>query len=504
MYNLNETIVAVSSPSLGARSIIRITGPNTIGIVQEVFNFSVAPDKPGIRTGSITIDSELGIDAKLYLFLAPRSYTGEDTAEIHIDAGQAVVEGLIETLLSRNRTPLQNAGPGEFTARAYLNGKIDLAQAEAVNEIITCSNRFQLAAAEKLLAGRLAQATEEILTAIMDCLSLIEAGLDFSAEDIEFITRDQAVEKLERIKQMLERLLADSIHYESVVDLPAVGIAGSPGAGKSSLLNKLLAKPRSIVSGRRKTTRDVLTDVLILTNCRCVIFDCAGLLEKPDNILDKLAHQAAVEALEKASAVVFCVDISKPDWAEDLAVWNLLGRHCERSEAISSLQKAEIATACKAGLAMTNSRLLGNKTPIPIATKTDLLSEDALAEHLAELNKLFAADFLPTSTKTGEGMKQLREAIDGKIIELSLGIDKRGTSNEGRETSLIALTARHRQAVAEATKNIGESIEEIKTGNDEIAAMLLRSAYQAASHIQQQHIDEQILEEIFSRFCVGK
>ncbi len=529
MYNLNETIVAVSSPSFGARSIIRITGPNTIGIVQEVFNPSVAPDKACIRTGSITIDSELGIDAKLYLFLAPRSYTGEDTAEIHIDASQAVVEGLMETLFSRNRTPLQNAGPGEFTARAYLNGKIDLAQAEAVNEIITCSNRFQLAAAEKLLAGRLAQTTEEILTAIMDCLSLIEAGLDFSTEDIEFITRDQAVEKLEHIRQMLERLLADSIHYESVVDLPAVGIAGSPGAGKSSLLNKLLAKPRSIVapspelppsrerhsrsggvtwsvgdSGRRKTTRDILTDILVLTNCRCVIFDCAGLLEGPDNILDKLAHQAAVEALEKASAVVFCVDISKTDFSEDIAIRKLIKDDPQDTGQVTRI--------------------------IPVATKSDLLSKDALVEHLAELNKLFAADFLPTSAKTRAGMERLREAIDGKIIELALGSDMRGTSSEGRPsfarraysaeaasaakagsglregggTSLIALTARHRQAVAEAVKNISESIEEIKAGNDEVAAMLLRSAYQAASNIQQQHIDEQILEQIFSRFCIGK
>ncbi|MCJ7730265.1 MAG: 50S ribosome-binding GTPase [Sedimentisphaerales bacterium] len=447
-----------------------MTGPDAIAIVQELFSFSVAPDEPGIRTGSITIDPQLSIDASLYLFLAPHSYTGEDTAEIHLEAGQAIVEGLMETLLA-NPLRGRNAGPGEFTARAYLNGKIDLSQAEAVNEIITCSNRFQLAAAEKLLAGRLTQATEEILAALMDCLSLIETGLDFSTEDIELITCDQTVERLERIKQMLERLLADSIHYESVADLPAVGIAGSPGAGKSSLLNRLLTRPRSIVSGRRKTTRDVLTDVLILTNCRCVIFDCAGLLEKPDNILDELAHQAAVEALEKASVVVFCIDISKTDWTEDVAVRKFI-----KDDSQNAGQETRI---------------------IPIATKSDLLSEDALAKCLAEINGLFAADFLPTSAKAGTGMEHLREAIDGKIIEIAIGSGKRGTS-------LIALTARHRQAVTEAIKNVSESIKEIKAGNDEVAAMLLRSAYQSASHIQQQHIDEQILEEIFSRFCIGK
>jgi tRNA modification GTPase len=479
MYNLNETIVAVSSPSVGTRSIIRLTGPNTLDIVQEVFNSSFVTNKTGIWPSSITIDSELSIDAKLYLFSAPHSYTGEDTAEIHIDASQATIEDLMETLLTNSKTPLRLAGPGEFTARAYLNGKLDLAQAEAVNEIITCSNRLQLAAAEKLLAGRLTETTKEILAAMMDCLSLLEAGLDFSTEDIEFITRDQAVERLEHIKQMLERLLAESSRYESVVDLPAVGIAGAPGAGKSSLLNKLLAKPRSIISGRRKTTRDVLTDVLILTNCRCVIFDCAGLLERPDNILDELAHQAAVEALEKALMVIFCVDISKTNFSEDIAIRKFIE------------DEAQV---------------------LPVATKSDLLSENALNEHLTELNKLFAADFLPTSAKTDAGIEYLRTAIDGKIIELALGNNKRGTSNEGpvasprgeRETSLIALTARHRQAINEAIKNISESIEEIKIGNDEVAAMLLRSAYQAASNIQQQHIDEQILEEIFSRFCIGK
>jgi tRNA modification GTPase len=468
MYNLNETVVAVSSPSLGARSIVRITGPGTLDIVREIFSFPTVPDKPGIRAGSVTIDPELSVDAMLYLFLAPHSYTGEDVAEIHIDANQAVAEGLMETLLSRVKTLLQSAGPGEFTARAYLNGKIDLAQAEAVNEIITCSNRFQLAAAEKLLAGRLAQATEEILTALMECLSLIEAGLDFSTENIEFIGRPEAIERITRIKQQLEKLLAGNISYESLIDLPAVGIAGVPNAGKSSLLNTLLGRKRSIVSTERKTTRDVLTGLLTLTDCRCVIFDCAGLIKEPDNILDELAHQAAVEALEKASAVVFCVDISKTDFSEDIAIRKLI----------------------KDGARV-----------IPIATKSDLLSKDMLTERLAELNKLFAAEFLPTSSVMGVGLEQLRNIIDKKLIELALDGSRDG---HAEIASGIALITRHRQAVTEAIKNISESVKEINAVNDEVAAMLMRAAYQSLSDIQQQPLDEQILEGIFSRFCIGK
>jgi tRNA modification GTPase len=148
--------------------------------------------------------------------------------------------------------------------------------------------------------------------------------------------------------------------------------------------------------------------------------------------------------------------------------------------------------------------LIEAETFIPIATKCDLLPKEMLANRIAELNKLFNADFLATSAETSVGLEQLRNTIDKKLIEIALGGGKRGTRDEGRETSLIALTARHRQAVTEAIENIGESISELKAGETEVAAMLLRAAYQSISDIQQQHIDEQVLDRIFSRFCIGK
>jgi tRNA modification GTPase len=378
------------------------------------------------------------------------------------------------------------AGPGEFTARAYLNGKIDLSQAEAVNEIVVSSNKFQLAAAEKLLGGRLAETTAEVRERLMDCLSLIEAGLDFSGEDIEFITCDGAVERLVEIKEQLEQLLSGNISYESVIDLPAVGIAGAPNAGKSSLLNKLLGEARSIVSAQRKTTRDVLTGLLTLRHCNCVLFDCAGLMHQTHNILDELAQQAAVESLQNSSVVVFCVDASKKDWSEDITI----------------------------------RKLIEPKTLIPVATKCDLLCEEMLANRLAGLNKLFnrapalpvsawpsqdgrePVEFLPTSAETGIGLEQLRKTIDKKLIEPALGRGFEGQVAE--QASGVALTARHRQAVTEAIENIEESVSELKAGNDEVAAMMLRAAYQGLSNIEHQHFDDEILERIFSRFCIGK
>jgi len=540
MYDLNDTILAVSSPTSGARVIVRITGPDTIETCKKIFDPPVSikrrtkDEGQGTRlvTGSVTIDNELEVDAQLYLFLAPHSYTGDDIAEIHIHTNPAVTEVLIGKLLGKG---LRMAGPGEFTARAYLNGKIDLSQAEAVNEIIVRSNAFQLAAAEKLLSGRLSETTAKVRSAIMDCLSLIEAGLDFSAEDIELETVAEVIERLLGVKEQLEQLLSGSIRYESLIDLPAVGIAGAPNAGKSSLLNTLLGKERSIVSHKRKTTRDVLTAICTLAHCRCVLFDCAGLVLCPDpirdptgkvsngadNVLDELAQQAAIEALRNSAVVVFCVDISKDPrpktqdarcksqdfglWAEEIGLWSLVWS-------------------------------LGSVGLIPVATKCDLVSEQVLSNRLAELNELFGpaakstpanrfssidnktehnkedfgAGFLVTSAETGAGLDLLRESIDKKIIEVEPGFktSKSGASPLFESTqSSVGLTARHQQAVTEAIENVSESIGELRAGNDEVTAMMLRAAYQAVSGIESAtggHVDEQILEQIFSSFCIGK
>jgi tRNA modification GTPase len=461
MYNLTDTIAAVSSPTADHRAIIRITGPETLDAVGRVFTPAVA-DKKAVVRGSVTIEPDLKVDAVLYLFFEPHSYTGQTLAELHIDTNTSVVEAMMSSLLAAG---LRMAGPGEFTARAYLNGKIDLSQAEAVNEIVTTSNKFQLAAAQKVLGGRLAQTTSHLRDSLMDVLSLMEAGLDFSGEDVEFLTHPQGLERLNAIKDSLEQILSGSISYEAVLDLPAVGIAGAPNAGKSSLLNKLLGTDRSIVSAEPKTTRDVLTAVTTFEHCRAVLFDCAGLLEHPQGVLDELAQQAAAEGLQNATVVVFCVDVSKDDWQEDIAV----------------------------------RKLVKAKALIPVATKIDLLGKEALRHGVDGLSKIFGADFLPTSAVTGDGIENLRKAIDHKIIEAMSGAAKTPASQ-----SAVAITARHRQAVTEAIDNVIEAINQWNIGTDEIAAMMLRAAYHSLGNIEAEHVDEKILDRIFSRFCIGK
>jgi tRNA modification GTPase len=461
MYDLNDTIAAVSSPTADHRAIIRITGPETLDAVRRIFTPAVA-DKKAVVRGTVTIAPDLKFDAVLYLFFEPHSYTGQTLAELHIDANASVVEELMSNLLAAG---LRMAGPGEFTARAYLNGKMDLSQAEAVNEIVTSSNKFQLAAAQKVLGGRLTQTSSRIRDSIMEVLSLMEAGLDFSGEDVEFLTHPQGLERLNAIKYSLERLLSGSISYEAVLDLPAVGIAGAPNAGKSSLLNKLTGTDRSIVSAEPKTTRDVLTSVTEFEHCRAVLFDCAGLLERPQNILDELAQQAAAEGLRNATVVVFCIDISKENWQEDISV----------------------------------RKLVKSKALLHAATKIDLLGEEALRHRIDGLSKIFDADFLPTSAVTGDGIENLRKVIDHKIIEVMSGAAKTPAFQ-----SAVAITARHRQAVTEALDNVIEAKTEWNDDNDEIAAMMLRAAYQSLGSIEAEHVDEKILDRIFSRFCIGK
>lgn len=461
-YDLNNTIVVVSSPSSQQRVIVRISGPAAFEICRSIFREQTGQksfgEKRKILSGFVTIDDELKIETQLYLFPSGHSYTGDDVAEIHFYSNPLVTETLIDNLL---RNGLRLAEPGEFTARAYLNGRMDLSQAEAVNEIIVSSNRFQLDAAEKLLSGRLSQTTALIGSKMTDCLSLIEAGLDFSGEDIEFITKEQAIERLGDINKQLDKMLAGSIRFESVIDLPSVAIAGAPNAGKSSLVNKLLGSERSIVSHESKTTRDVLTGQLNLEHCNCVLFDCAGLLTDPENILDKLAQEAAIEAIRNSAVAAFCVDISKPQWSEDLQI----------------------------------RRLIDPKILIALATKCDLIPKQALPSRLGELNRLFDVEFMPVSVETGFGLDNLRNSIDSHLV-----------SGQEYAESPLAITARHKQAVNEAIANIKDAVNEISADNDEVAAMLLRTAYKSICEIQQHDpaVDEQILEQVFSRFCIGK
>ena len=460
MYNMNDTIVAVASgPGPSAKKIIRISGDKTFGLLKNLTEDNNISKQRRIIQTPIKITEDFTVADGLYVFPSPNSYTGEDLAEIHIFGCDEIVEIIFSKLLSMD---CRNAEPGEFTYRAYVNGKMDLSKAEAVAQLIQSSNQYQLAAAQRLFGGSIEQKVSQIRQEILDLLSLIEAGLDFGAEDIELITAKKAIETTEKIHSGLDELLSGSIIYEQITQAPSVVIAGVANAGKSSLVNALVGAKRSITSDQSGTTRDVLEHWLKLDNCDCVLFDCAGLVSEPVDIIQSLANAAALKAINDAAAVIFCADITKQDYSAD-------------TEALKRLSK---------------------KPAICAAAKCDLLSNEESVKKLAKLKDLFGYVFWVTSAKKLSGLEKLKELIQQNII-----IQTSDTSEAAEKT---ALTERYRQTVIEAAKNIEQVRVELEKGSEEIAAMFLRSASQNLSGFEAEHIDEAILETIFSRFCIGK
>jgi tRNA modification GTPase len=460
MYNIDDTIIAAASGQISsAKKIIRISGDKTFDILKLLTEDENPGKQRKITPALLKIAEDLTAESKLYLFPSPHSYTGENLAEIHFFGCDEIVELLFSKLLALG---CRIAQAGEFTYRAYLNAKMDLSQAEAVAQIISSSNQYQLCAAQRLFGGSLEQKVCQIRQEILELLSLIEASLDFSTEDIELITTKKAVETAKKIHNELDGLLAGSITFEQIANAPSVIIAGSANAGKSSLVNALIGAKRSIVSSQSGTTRDCLEHWLKLDKCDCVLFDCAGLVAEPVDIIQSLANMAALKAINDSTVVIFCADITKEDYSTDLEI---LGR-------------------------------LSKKPVIYAATKCDLLTAGDTEEKVGLLKQLFGCDFVTTSSKNQSGLKRLKELIQQNIITQ--------TSDTIEAPEKTALTARHKQAVIEAIKNIESASAQLSQNNEDVAAFVLRSALQNLASFETEHIDEAILETIFSRFCIGK
>ncbi|NLH17904.1 MAG: hypothetical protein GX455_15110 [Phycisphaerae bacterium] len=461
MESIDQTIAAVctATPVEGtvARSIVRISGPQAFTIVGALCRLKESIAGRGITHTTLAMNG-MSIDAMIYAFPAPHSYTGQDVAEIHLQVPLVIVHMILGQILRRCR----QARPGEFTLRAYLSGRMDLTQAEAVAQIVAAGNRLQVEAARRMLAGRLSETLNSCREELLNLLGQIEAGLDFSTEDISPISMEQIVEHITVVQSRIECILDDSIQDQELIDLPSVGLAGLPNAGKSSLMNALLGRPRSLVSPTAETTRDVLEAEWILPHGRCILFDCAGLLNehRPDDILATMAQRAAEEALRSATMVLFCVDGSKSDWKGDL----------ERFRRISHAEM------------------------LVVLTQQDRWQQSA-EQVVIRARRVFSRPCLVTSAKTGHGLDEVQNRVDE--ISLRWHWDSEGSDQ-------LALTQRHRRSIQDALMALREARREILDKQDEVAAMLLRSAIEQLGRADSDRVDEQVLDRIFSRFCIGK
>jgi len=467
--NVGDTIVAVSSPAgAGERAVLRLSGPHAIEIAGRVFKGDRDASlrfKPGERPSFCTYTAcagrlappgmGLSVPATLYVMRAPKSYTREDVVEFHIGGWPAVVPMLLEGLMAAGARP---ADPGEFTFRAFVGGRLDLAQAEAVMAVIDASNEAALRAAEGLLAGRLSQECSRLAEAVRDVLVLVEVDLDFSDQDIEPVPASEIAVRIEEIRSALADLGRRSRGLETFGGEVRLALAGWPNVGKSSLFNRLLVADRAIVSPEAGTTRDELRAALHVGGLTFALSDVAGLREARDELEGKVRAKA-IEAFGRADLVLLVLDATADSY--------------DRLDELVSLVAAPMVVA---------------------VTKCDLASADRARAYLARRGVV--SEVVATSAVTGEGLEALRAALVRAV--------EGGTVD--REAAGPVVTARHRAALERAVVALARAgrLARRDGAAGELVALELRESLEALETVVGRQADRDVLEEIFSRFCIGK
>ncbi|MCK5270777.1 MAG: tRNA modification GTPase [Sedimentisphaerales bacterium] len=478
MYILDDTIVAISSAAGSAgRGIIRLSGPEALGLADAIFQGDdgmpvIEAASWSVIKGRCRLTKAVFCPADLYIFRAPRSYTTQNVVEFHLPGSGPLLQMVLQELLATG-DGVRSAEPGEFTARAFFNGRIDLTEAEAVAEVINAHSDGQLRAAERLLDGRLHRVCSEITRRLTEALALVEAGIDFSEEDIEFATGEQLQGQVTAVLGDLDRLLTNSMTWDELTHLPRVAIAGPANAGKSSLVNSLSGIDRSIVSLIAGATRDLLTVPLSLPDGECMLIDTAGLYDAAEVVSDPLA-----EAARKLSrrAVATC----------DLLLWVF-----------------DAAEADSYGFSALPDDMELPEHVILIANKIDLPHHE---QQLDDILSDASTCSIRVSALRGDNLNLLKVRIDNALRKI-LTCET--------STQAMALTARQHQLLQNGRDCLNGAISLLEDAgravpNDpdqvqwELLAVELRSCLDHLGCISGVVITEDVLDNIFSRFCVGK
>jgi len=477
---VNDTIVAVSSPpGISVRGIVRLSGPQSIGLAAGVFESRDGQPlcrMPGHRRalGRVRIDADAFVPAEAYVFRAPASYTRQDIVELHTPGSPPVLAMLLEQLTAAGARP---AEPGEFTARAYFAGALDLTEVEGVAAMINARNDSQLRASEALLHGRLSRRSTALREELVDLLALIEAEIDFVDESIEFTTGQHIIAILDKVDRELEALLRDAPAVERLEVLPRVMLVGAPNAGKSTLFNRLSGMDRAIASATAGTTRDVLSAPVSVPGGEILLLDSAGLRSESEMGIDRLG-----ETLEAG----------KTGFAQDLLT-ALAEAATRRSIATCDLLLLVIdATATHVEPVRTLQSMPARLPVLRVLNKIDLVPPGV--QIFAE-----AGPAVRVSAVTGEEVDALRERMGQMLFGR--------VETHGAE--LLALSNRQRTALSEAREALDRAAKMCKNAKEikdfaELLAMELRGAINALSLLTGEIATEELLGRIFSRFCIGK
>jgi len=456
----DDTIAAIATPvGLGGIGIIKISGPRSSEIAAQLFrprNASPPFKSHYLHYGEIVDpDKKHVVDEVLLSLMAkPRSYTGEDVVEINCHGGHLVLKEVLEIVLRAGARP---AEPGEFTSRAFINGRIDLTQAEAVIDLIESQTPLSLKLASSQLKGALSQEINALKEELLDMLALLEAAIDFPEEDIEFVSSSRLASQADRLVSRIEKLLNSYAEGRLYREGVSTIIAGKPNVGKSSLFNVLLGEERTIVTPLPGTTRDFVEEIIVVDGIPLKVVDTAGLGHPADRIEEEGVRRTK-DKLDRADLVLLVIDNSAELDEQDEVL-------------LSSIR---------------------GKRGVVVLNKIDLPGK-------ASLDKI--KDFLPatqivsTSSLHKTGFEKLKEVVASTLI----------THARLQPSTPVISNLRHKLILEKTLKLTFSAREGLqKSIPPEFVASDLQTALHHLGEITGQTTPEEVLEQIFSRFCVGK
>ena len=492
MMNIANTICApATSVGSGAISIIRVSGPDALAVADRVVRFRQGSCSSSngytLKYGSVPdVD-----DVLVSIFRAPHSYTGEDSVEISCHASPYVVERLLQLLIEAGAVP---AEPGEFTRRAFANGKMDLAQAEAVADLIASDNEASHRVAMHQLKGGISSELQALRSQLVDVTSLMELELDFSEEELEFADRNQLVSLLDSAIAHIKKLTESFRLGNAIRRGVPVAIVGATNTGKSTLLNALLGEDRAIVSPVAGTTRDTVEEVFNIDGTTFRLIDTAGIRETSDEI-ETIGIDRTFEKLMLADSIIAVFDVNSPSETLCSELRNILSRvNLKTQQLVLVLNKADLLE----GFDEAREYLASGASWEPYDSQNPAIS--VVNKIVIEFNKIVSLtdnkiDIVVASAKSGFNLEMLSQALSDR--------QKARISNAG--TATLVTNARHFNALCAASRalSLARSGVASRTPSDLVSQDLREALYHIGT-ITGEISETEILTTIFSRFCIGK
>lgn len=460
-----DTICAISSPAgTGAIALIRISGSKAIAVCNEAVSFheKQLADIPSntVHLGRFIINNEPVDEVMISVFRAPHTYTGEDIIEISCHGSKYIQQKILETIIEKGA---RLAKPGEFTQRAFLNGKMDLSQAEAVADLIASQSAGAHRLAINQMRGGFSDEIRSLRDKLLHFVSLMELELDFSEEDVEFADRKELEILISSIRALVERLIRSFDYGNAMKHGIPVAIAGQTNSGKSTLLNLLLHEEKAIVSEIAGTTRDYIEDVIILKGIQFRFIDTAGLRHTTDNI-ESEGIRRTLKKIEQARVVLVVIDLN------------------ENPEEVEK------------GLSFIFDEKDKQKEFIIVLNKKDIIAEDILKNRLKTYKNLWGkkAILQPISAKTGEGVDKLED-----LLVSGLGNNPSG--------DLVVTNVRHLEALNHSSAALERAQNGLKNGIPaDLISQDIREVLHYLGEITGEITNDEILGNIFKNFCIGK